>query len=80
MIAKCANPVCDADFRYLHEGKLFLLEISRNSRHEGTQRREYFWLCDQCSATMKVVINQSGEVAIAGPLAPGPNLALRAAV
>ncbi len=78
MIAKCANPDCNVAFLYLRGGKLFLLDISRNSRHEGTQRCEYFWLCDQCSATMKVVVNESGEAAIAGPLGAGPNLALRA--
>ncbi len=27
MLHKCANPVCCAQFRYLHQGKLFELEI-----------------------------------------------------
>ena len=80
MIAKCANPDCTVVFRYLRGGKLFLLDIPRDSPREGTHRREYFWLCDQCSATMKVVINERGEAAIAGPLGAGLNLALRAAV
>lgn len=80
MIAKCANPDCNVAFRYLRGGKLFLLDIPHDSPREGTHRREYFWLCDQCSATMKVVINESGEAAIAGPLGAGPNLALRVAV
>lgn len=79
MIAKCANPDCNVAFRYLRGGKLFLLDIPRDTGGEGTRRREYFWLCDQCSATMKVVINERGKAAITGPLGAGPNLALRAA-
>lgn len=81
MIAKCANPGCNAGFRYLRAGKLFLLDIPRYAQREETHRRlEYFWLCGQCSVTMKVVLNKSGEAAISGLLDAGPNLALRPAV
>jgi hypothetical protein len=80
MIAKCANPDCNIAFRYLRGGKLFLLDIPNDSPRDATHRREYFWLCDQCSATMKVVVNKSGEAAISGLPGPGPNLALRPAV
>lgn len=80
MIAKCANPDCSVGFRYLRGGKLFLLHIPHNPLGEGTHRREYFWLCDQCSARMKVVINERGEAAVVGPLGAGPNRALRAVV
>jgi hypothetical protein len=27
MLSKCANPACSANFRYLHEGRLFHVEI-----------------------------------------------------
>lgn len=81
MVTKCANPGCNVAFRYLRDGKLFLLDIARDSRHEGThQRLEYFWLCDRCSATMKVVVNERGEAIISGLVGAGPNLALRPAV
>lgn len=82
MIAKCANPDCNVAFRYLRGGKLFLLDIPRGAGCEGIHRRrlEYFWLCDRCSATMKVVVKESGEAAIAGLPGPGASLALLPAV
>ncbi len=80
MIAKCANPDCNVSFRYLRGGKLFLLDIPQDSPREATHRREYFWLCGQCSATMKVVVNEGGEAAITGLLGAEPNFALRPAV
>jgi hypothetical protein len=27
MLSKCANPKCSAAFRYLHDGKLFRMEV-----------------------------------------------------
>jgi len=72
VITKCANPGCNVTFRYLRGGKLFLLDLPCPSCKGGTngaasQRRlEYFWLCEQCSAKMNVVINENGEAAIAG--------------
>lgn len=79
MIAKCANPNCNVAFRYLRGGKLFLFDISHDSPREGTHRREYYWLCDQCSAAMKVVVNESGEVVIAVLPRPEQNHVLRPA-
>ena len=63
MIAKCANPACSTPFRYLHEGRLFRFErrvpekgqpfLSIDAtRQERSNRVEFFWLCDQCSAKM----------------------------
>jgi hypothetical protein len=31
MLAKCANPACSATFHYLHEGKLFPVELRSDS-------------------------------------------------
>jgi len=36
MLSKCASPVCSTTFRYLHEGKLFL--IDSNTASEGRKR------------------------------------------
>ena len=63
MLSKCANPGCLAKFHYFHEGKLFRWEtqtydplvpgfgtdptVKKTSRH-----LEFFWLCQQCAATM----------------------------
>jgi hypothetical protein len=85
MVAKCANPDCHVGFRYLRGGKLFLLDIPRSARREApkataSQRPlEYFWLCDQCSGTMQVVVTESGHVAISSRPDAGPNLPMRPA-
>lgn len=56
MLQKCANPSCNAPFRSLREGKLFLAETlpqDASQPFDGTRRkmrrREHFWLCDACS-------------------------------
>ncbi len=63
MVSKCANPYCGAPFRYLREGKLFQLYAGPDpetagdrERNPGPSRRmEYFWLCGQCAATLRLV-------------------------
>lgn len=63
MISKCANPACSASFRYLHEGKLYQFERKKNEEirflqevDPGARKSsggiEFFWLCDDCAATM----------------------------
>jgi hypothetical protein len=64
MLAKCANPVCSATFRYLHEGKLYGIEskpvsFGRKSwadpEYTGKSHTlEYFWLCSSCCCAMRV--------------------------
>ncbi|HEU5335098.1 MAG TPA: hypothetical protein VFU27_04000 [Terriglobales bacterium] len=55
MLAKCANPTCSVPFRYLHEGKLFRLDLGAGppsaSGHVPRQV-QYFWLCDDCARRM----------------------------
>lgn len=69
MLAKCANPACSAPFRYLHEGKLFRLDLGAGppslSGHVP-RRLQYFWLCDQCARSMTLEFN-GGQV-MARPL------------
>jgi hypothetical protein len=55
MLAKCLNPLCTAPFRYLGKGHMFNLEIPEPAG--STRRREHFWLCDQCAATLTVVLS-----------------------
>ncbi len=59
VLHKCANPVCCAQFRYLHQGKLFELEIqyvestlgdAQGKLGNGKGHIERCWLCDQCAA------------------------------
>jgi hypothetical protein len=66
MLSKCANPTCSNPFRYLHEGKLYL--ISSISRFDGRKQLskpasnssplEYAWLCSVCSSYMTIIIDE----------------------
>ena len=47
MVSQCANPLCGIPFRYLHEGKLFLVERKNgngktNGNGRATGKLEYF--------------------------------------
>jgi hypothetical protein len=68
MLTKCANPKCNAQFRYLHEGKLFIVDNGPARRHCAERRATnnqtndqlgYYWLCSTCSRSMVVVSGQS---------------------
>lgn len=62
MLSKCANPGCTATFLYLHEGKLFRLDVSSEisvssslpQTTKPAQRVEFFWLCTQCAAELTI--------------------------
>lgn len=58
MLAKCLNPVCCNQFLFLHQGKLFEVEIQYSdgavaSGHRepaiGKIHLERYWLCDKCA-------------------------------
>jgi hypothetical protein len=64
MLAKCANPKCSAPFRYLHEGKLFRLDLGAGPPSPDTRiprQLQYFWLCDRCARTMTLELH-AGKV------------------
>ncbi len=73
MVAKCANPSCDASFQYLRGGKLFLLDLPRMSattEEDGSSTNhhrtaEYFWLCNECSSQLTVIVDRNGQAAVA---------------
>ena len=67
MLAKCTNPSCSAEFRYLHEGTLFRLVLDSAVRPPEVKATEYFWLCGGCSATLTLRLGEDGTV-IAVPL------------
>ncbi len=75
MLSKCANPGCSATFLYLHQGKLFRYESETNgpdpSAKKPSQRIEFFWLCDDCAATMTLKYRKGAGVT-AVPVAPTP--------
>jgi len=69
MLSKCANPSCSNHFLYLHEGKLFRLDVGvdpgSNSDFQEQQRRvEFFWLCESCAANMTVVFTRGKGVKV----------------
>ncbi len=72
MLSKCANPPCSSTFRYLHEGKLYL--VNSISHCDGRRRlstaaikSEYAWLCSVCSSYMTIIINEeNGTMMVCG--------------
>jgi hypothetical protein len=61
MLAKCANPSCSRSFRYLHEGKLYRMEMCEPNEQGSSRHSEWFWLCAEC-ATKVILTKVGGEV------------------
>lgn len=62
MTTHCANSECGTPFRYFRSGKICLIDFKAN----GTATRhgrdmEYFWLCGNCSAKMRVTVDGLGN-------------------
>jgi hypothetical protein len=78
VLSKCANPECSEQFRYLHQGKLFLLnpspEIETIDGEFSASLYERFWLCDRCSKEMTMVWGGTGVRLVPLPAKP-PTLA-----
>lgn len=70
MLASCANPSCSSKFRYLHQGRLFVLDARRNRAATSDRinfagqidRRHYAWLCDECTAKFEVVLDAQDQI------------------
>lgn len=74
MLSKCANPGCPAPFLYFHQGKLFRIELETAGTQgldldtrRARRRLEYFWLCDECAATLTLTFTK-GVGVIATPV------------
>jgi hypothetical protein len=57
MVLNCANPNCAAEFLYLYEGELFLIELPNRTV-------ERYWLCGACSPSMRVVYEPAEGVKV----------------
>jgi len=68
MLAKCSNPSCSARFLRLGNGRLFILEADPPRHTDKSERPEYFWLCDACSAMMTLRLVEDARV-VAVPFA-----------
>ena len=72
MLSKCANPTCSNLFRYLHEGRLYLINsvshfdrwkrLSTSARKSGPP--EYAWLCSVCASYMTIHINEENRMIV----------------
>jgi hypothetical protein len=76
MLSKCANSACSIAFRYLGEGRLYLIDSKaalarwHNSasglKYVGKLcTYEYFWLCSSCCQEMTIQIDSTFEVKVA---------------
>jgi hypothetical protein len=60
MLSKCANPTCPTTFRYLHEGRLFVIApratlAERKPRCASKRGQlECAWLCSSCSLHLTI--------------------------
>jgi hypothetical protein len=62
MLSKCASPACSNTFRYLHEGKLYLIDSKTafagrkhpDQAYEGKSALEYVWLCSSCCRDLMI--------------------------
>jgi hypothetical protein len=63
MLSKCANPTCATTFRYLHEGKLYVIDMREPARHKPrcsnrSGQLEYAWLCSSCSLYLTIQLDE----------------------
>jgi hypothetical protein len=58
MLASCLNPSCNASFRYLYDGRMFTVErvVTGPDGRSAERMIEHYWLCETCSMSMKVVV------------------------
>lgn len=74
MISKCANPDCSTVFRYLHEGKVYVIapttalymhRPSSDLNHSGKPvTLKYAWLCSSCCRVMTIAAHDGGEIMV----------------
>jgi hypothetical protein len=64
MLSKCANPTCPTTFRYLHEGRLYVIAhrealAGHKPRCSGKSGQlEYAWLCSSCCPYLTIQIDE----------------------
>ena len=70
MVSRCANPSCDARFKYLRDGRLFQFPAANSAGGSGAGNApvELWWLCQRCCLSMTLVEDSSSRVKLV-PLA-----------
>jgi hypothetical protein len=59
MTKRCINPDCGNEFRQLHRGDLYALEMAAADTR-------FVWLCEECGRQMAVVVDAGGTVSVRG--------------
>ena len=90
MVSQCANPRCAAPFRYLNQGRLFLVERKKgngngkangsghgNGNNHAAARLEYFWLCSDCAPRMTLETERGTGTVRVSAASVGPQPAFR---
>ena len=66
MVAKCANPACNREFRELSKGRLFLLPPTPQESPATWGDRKLsdycYWLCPECETTHTITRDESEVV------------------
>ena len=77
MLSKCANPTCRTLFRYLHEGKLYVIgpeeALARHKPRCSTRsgQIEYAWLCSSCCLHLTIQIDEEFGTRVVRKFEPG---------
>jgi hypothetical protein len=72
VVSSCANPSCDARFKYLREGRLFQFQAATSAgRAAAGNPVELWWLCQRCCLSMTLVGDSAHRVKLV-PLARAP--------
>ena len=75
MLQKCANPVCDTQFRYLHQGKLFEVETQYQDSpagapaggpRNGKGHVELYWVCERCATHVVLFFDRQHGLTMVG--------------
>jgi hypothetical protein len=80
MLIQCLNPACSTLFRYLYEGRIFTVEryVTGPDGLKTDRQIEHYWLCGECSKSMKVVVENG--VATTIPMGVEPAIEVHAEV
>lgn len=70
MVKNCANPKCAKPLHYLREGRIFVFDADSDS-DKAIHRMEHFWLCGECSQTMRLEKTRQGVRTV---MKPGPHV------
>jgi hypothetical protein len=75
MLSKCSNPSCTSHMKYLHDGRLFVIESQSAKRYWRADAGQFgaprgkqiecFWLCRDCAGGM--TITAAGELTMTIP-------------